>query len=112
MKSVNLIKIKKYRKLLNKIKKDIGISYNNCFKWHKVLLRLGIKPGIYVNSTKLKYNSRKSKLRKLEWYLGQFVDAMEHQCVNTVMTWENCFDKFINNKVYIKPKLGKRPDFI
>jgi hypothetical protein len=106
MKSVNLIKIKKYKKLLNKIKNAINSNYDECFKWYEILLKLGIKSDAYVGSTKLKYNSRKSKLRKIEWYLGQFVNAMDHKCIHTMMAWENCFDKFVNDVKYIKPKLG------
>jgi hypothetical protein len=106
VKSANLIKIKKYKKLLYKIRDSINESYDNCFKWYEILLKLGIKGSIYVDSTKLKYNSRKSKLRKLEWWLGQFVDAMDHKCALSIMSWENCFDKFVNDVKYIKPKLG------
>jgi hypothetical protein len=106
MKSVNLIKIKKYKKLLNKIRISISDSYDNCFKWYEILLKLGIKSDVHVGSAKLKYNSKKSKLRKLEWWLGQFVNAMDHKSIDTMMSWENCFDKFVNDVKYIKPKLG------
>lgn len=99
MKSINLIKIKKYKIILNKTKESMKENYDNCDKFYNLFKKLGIKSNIYVNSIKLKYNSRKSNLRKLEWYIGQFMNAYEHKNIYAMMTWENCFDKFVNNKV-------------
>ena len=105
MKSVNLEKIKKYKKLLNKTRNSIRNNYSDAINWYAILKALGIKSNAYVGSRKLKYNSRKSILRKLEWYIGQYIAAFEKSDTIVLITWENCFDKFVNNVKYKKPKL-------
>lgn len=98
MKSINLRKIKKYEKLLNKIYIEMKTSYDNIDKYYCIFYRLGIKSNVHVGSNKLKYNSRKSKLRRLEWMIGQFMDSIETRNIYAIITWENCFPKFMDDK--------------